>query len=324
MGKKVKNKPGSNKRRQQDKKRRLRQERIKAANRNAENFEPDYSSLSDRVFTLEARAKNAEPTWVEVTPETVTAPDDLKALYGRYFNHEMERIYEVPGDTEQVQPVLDLCKKHDRGNTPVDMLRWFDELPDVDIITARYKYAKENQDGNVFTGEYLTTQEVAERAGMSIAEVEEAAKNNTLFKGRGGKKSRNGNDGYYAAQFNPDGSINPYVSELIKHTTGTFRAFKDAYTSMYSDKLKLTFTDLFIPCIGLGYVTPIQYVALGEEYLDAYLYAHIGCLDYMGFEEANEALALRYQMEAGLGVTDLYEFMEHQCPYCNPDGEHDH
>ena len=39
MAKKIKNNTGSKKRRQQDKKRRQCQERIKAANRNTENFE---------------------------------------------------------------------------------------------------------------------------------------------------------------------------------------------------------------------------------------------------------------------------------------------
>ena len=188
MGKKVKNKPGSKKRRQQDKKRRQRQERIKAANRNTENFEYDFSNIGDRIFTLANRAENVEPAWVEVTPETVTAPDDLKALYGSYFNHEASRIYDVPGDTPAIQPILDMSKHHDRGATPVNTLRELFVLPPVDIIAARYVYAKKVADKNFFTGEYLTAQEVATRTGMTIEQVEEATKNNTLFKGRGGKK----------------------------------------------------------------------------------------------------------------------------------------
>lgn len=93
---------------------------------------------------------------------------------------------------------------------------------------------------------------------------------------------------------------------------------------MYSTSLKLTFKDLFTPHIGLGYVTPIQYVGLGEEYLDAYLQARIGCIDYMDYEEATEALALRYAMEQALGVPDLYEMMHEHCPECNPNYHEEH
>lgn len=324
MGKKVKNKPGSNKRRQQDKKRRQRQERIKAANRNTENFEYDFSNIGDRIFTLANRAENVEPAWVEVTPETVTAPDDLKALYSSYFNHEASRIYDVPGDTPAIQPILDMSKYHDRDTTPVNILRELFVLPPVDTIAARYGYAKKVADKSFFTGEYLTAQEVATRTGMSIEQVEEATKNNTLFKGRSGKKNRNAKDGYPVAQLNPDGTINPFVAELIKHTEETWRYFEDPYTSMYSTALKLTTKDLFTPCIGLGYVTPIQYVALGEDYLDAYLQARIGCIDYMDYEEATEALALRYAMEQALGVPDLYEMMHEHCPECNPNYHEEH
>ena len=202
MAKKIKNNTGSKKRRQQDKKRRQRLERIKAANRNTENFEYDFSNIGDRIFTLANRAENVEPAWVEVTPKTVTAPDDLKALYGSYFNHEASRIYDVPGDTPTIQPILDMSKLHDRGATPVNTLRELFVLPSVDIIAARYGYAKKVADKNFFTSEYLTTQEVATRTGMSIEQVEEATRNNTLFKVRGGKKNRNANDGYPAAQFN--------------------------------------------------------------------------------------------------------------------------
>jgi hypothetical protein len=317
MAKKIKNNTGNKKRRQ-------RQERIKAANRNTKNFEYDFSNIGDRIFTLANRAENVEPAWVEVTPETVTAPDDLKALYGSYFNHEASRIYDVPGDTPTIQPILDMSKYHDRGATPVNTLRELFVLPPVDTIAARYGYAKKVADKNIFTGEHLTAQEVATRTGMSIEQVEEATKNNTLFKVQGGKKSRNANDGYPAAQFNPDGTINPFVAELIKHTEETWRYFEDPYTSMYSTALKLTLKDLFTPCIGLGYVTPIQYVALGEEYLDAYLQARIGCIDYMDYEEATEALALRYAMEQALGVPDLYEMMHEQCPECNPNYHEEH
>ena len=315
MAKKTKYNAGSKKRRQQDKKRRARQERIKAENRNAESFEYDTSSIADRIFTLKARTENVEPAWVEVTPETVTAPVDLKALYGRYFNHELSKIYEVPDDTQEVQPVLDMGKYHDRGVTPVNMLRWLIELPPVDIITSRYGYEKKVANEHFFTGERLTTQEVATNNGMTIEQVEEATRNHTLLKGH---------DGHYAAQFNADGTVNPHVAELLKHTEEAWRYFDNVYLSIHSTSLKLTFDDLFTPAIGLGYVTPIQYVALGEEYLEAYLEARIGCIDYMGYEQAYAALMLRYEMERALGVPDLYEMMRDNCPDCNPNYHEEH
>ena len=315
MAKKIKNNTGSKKRRQQDKKRRQRLERIKAANHNTQNFEYDFSNIGDRIFTLENRAENVEPAWVEVTPETVTAPTDLKALYGRYFNHEASRIYDVPDDTETVQPILDMSKYHDRGATPVNTLRWLYELPTVDTIAARYGYAKKVADENFCTGALITAQEVVERTGMSVEQVEEATRNHALLEEPGG---------YPEAQFNPDGTTNPFVTELIKHTEETWRYFDDAYFSIYSTSLKLTAKDLFTPAVGLGYVTPIQYVALGEEHLDAYLQARIGCIDYMGYEEAADALALRYAMEQALGVPDLYEMMRENCPDCNPNYHEEH
>lgn len=57
---------------------------------------------------------------------------------------------------------------------------------------------------------------------------------------------------------------------------------------------------------------------------DAYLQARIGCIDYMDYEEATEALALRYAMEQALGVPDLYEMMHEHCPECNPNYHEEH
>lgn len=60
------------------------------------------------MTTLNAQAASKPLTYITPTPDTVTPPEALYALYDNYFQYFARKGFVEPGNAEQVRPVLNL------------------------------------------------------------------------------------------------------------------------------------------------------------------------------------------------------------------------
>ena len=223
------------------------------------------------MTTLYAQAAMKPLTYITPTPDTVTPPEVLYALYDNYFQYFARKRFVEPANAEQVRPVLDLLpaprqygNEHPAqlpgGNTPVS-------LPPVATLATRYKYTQavfaNNPNPNtrpaVLTGDMLTPEEVMEDLNLTEYRLEEYSD----LTDDGYLLSVNTENGvrYPGKQFNPG------VGSLIRNLPSIVTNGNNWVT-------------LFTPHVALGYISPVEYAKVTPAHQSALLYAYYQCERY--------------------------------------------
>lgn len=230
------------------------------------------------MTTLHAQAASKPLTYITPSPDTVTPPEALYALYDNYFQYFARKGFVEPGNAEQVRPVLNLLPtprtrgneyptQLPGGNTPSSLLTEITGLPPIATLAARYKYAQAvfannpnlNSHPAVLTGDMLTPEEVMEELELTEYRLEEY--------------SDLTDDGYLLAINTENGvrypskQFNPGVGSLIQNLPSIVTNGNNWET-------------LFTPHVALGYISPVEYAKVTPEHQSALLYAYYQCERY--------------------------------------------
>lgn len=230
------------------------------------------------MVTLHAQAATKPLSYITPTPDTVTPPEALYALYDNYFQYFARKGFVEPANAEQVRPVLDLLpapqpcgNEHPNQlpgwDTPVSLLSEIPGLPPIATLAARYRYAQAVFANNsnpsshpaVLTGDMLTPEEVMEKLELTEYRLEEY--------------SDLTDDGYLLAVNTESGvrypskQFNPGVGSLVQNLPSIVTSGNNWAT-------------LFTPHVALGCVSPIEYAKVTPEHLSALLYAYYRCEEY--------------------------------------------
>lgn len=235
------------------------------------------------------RKENEPPVWVDVTPETVISPNDLVRVANILFNGA--DLLEAPHnpDAATLRPYFNLYSGSLPDKPPYHLFDALEAMPAQNVIEARISFDKhEMQAGRVddayrmptyLTGACLSTNEVSRNTGIPVAMLEQEADNlygcliaDPEFEDADG----NYTFGFYAEQFNPDGTMNEHVAQLIP------------FIKEYIQDDDGIFVNLFNQRLLLGYVSPIAYVSLGAEYLEAFKTAYELSINWARYYEGVE------------------------------------
>lgn len=211
------------------------------------------------------------PVWVEVTPDTVTAPADLLRVANVVFDLlRAFRIDEDPDLKEAIEKALDWDTDAAKGKVPYHILEPLNALPSREVIDARIDYYRhEMQAGRVdnmcgipafFSGSMLTADEVSRNTGIPEDELlREADSFASRFVTDLEDEDADGNESprFYSEQFKLDGTLDDRKADYIS-AAGNY--FNDAPGF---------FHDVFSPQLILGYVSPVAYASLSDEHLEA-------------------------------------------------------
>ena len=223
------------------------------------------------MTTLRDQAATMPLTYITPTPDAVTPPGALEALYYDHFQYFAHPNHKVPANTEQVRPVLDMLPMPSQavnedteppaGDTPVSLLVEIPGLPSVATLVARYRYMQAVYTNNptpnthpaTLTGDMLTPQEVAEKLNITERRLEEYS-DLTSYGHLLAVNTENGIR-YPARQ------IHPNIGGLIQHVPRSVVSGNNWAT-------------LFTPHVALGYVTPVEYARVSREHEAALAYAY--------------------------------------------------
>lgn len=245
------------------------------------------------MVTLHAQAVTKPLTYITPTPDTVTPPETLYALYDSYFQYFACKGFVEPANAEQVRPVLNLLptphllsneysNQLSGGSTPVSLLAEIPGLPPIATLATRYKYTQAvfannpnpNSHPAVLTGGMLAPNDVMEDLNLTEYRLEEY--------------SDLTDDGYLLAVNTGNGVLypgkqfNPGVGSLIQNLPSIVTSGNNWVT-------------LFTPHVALGYVSPIEYVKVTPEHRSALSYAYHRCQDY-----ANDVVHMEAYMSGNI------------------------
>lgn len=225
------------------------------------------------------KSNKEEPTWVEVTPETVTSPTDLLRVANHVFD-ELRRdmpIVKYP-ELKAIKDTLDTLGealsweslRPEQEGVLYQRLEPLEGLPSREIIDARINYYMQEWRARhvdhlsgiptFLSGSLLTADEVSRNTGIPKDELlSEVGSRESRFiadseyaYNGGGESPR-----FYSEQFNPDGTLNERRANYISWVEG------------YYYEAEEIISDAFMPQVILGFVSPVAYVALSDEHLEA-------------------------------------------------------
>lgn len=219
-----------------------------------------------------------ELTWVEVTPETVTPPADLLRVAELVFDtlRRGNPIFKDPELDTLGSPLSSLGEALSWDETRPEWgvlyqnLKPLERLPSREIIDARINYyMQEWQAGRIddrynrpafLGGTLLEIDDVSRNTGIPVDELlRETDSREPRFITDRWYEDFNSDEPlhFYSEQFNPDGTLNERKANYI------------SYAAEYYDDADGFFSDVFEPKVILGFVSPVSYVALSDEHLEA-------------------------------------------------------
>lgn len=224
------------------------------------------------------KSDKEELTWVEVTPETVTPPTDLLRVAELVFDtlRRGNPIFKDPELDTLGSPLSSLGEALSWDETRPEWgglyqnLKPLERLPRREIIDARINYyMQELQAGRIddrynrpafLGGTLLEIDDVSRNTGIPVDELlRETDSREPRFITDRWYEDFNSDEPlhFYSEQFNPDGTLNERKANYI------------SYAAEYYDDADGFFSDVFEPKVILGFVSPISYVALSDEHLEA-------------------------------------------------------
>jgi hypothetical protein len=224
------------------------------------------------------KSDKEELTWVEVTPETVTPPTDLLRVAELVFDtlRRGNPIFKDPELDTLGSPLSSLGEALSWDETRPEWgvlyqnLKPLERLPRREIIDARINYyMQEWQAGRIddrynrpafLGGTLLEIDDVSRNTGIPVDELlRETDSREPRFITDRWYEDFNSDEPlhFYSEQFNPDGTLNERKANYI------------SYAAEYYDDADGFFSDVFEPKVILGFVSPVFYVALSDEHLEA-------------------------------------------------------
>lgn len=224
------------------------------------------------------KSDKEELTWVEVTPETVTPPTDLLRVAELVFDtlRRGNPIFKDPELDTLGSPLSSLGEALSWDETRPEWgvlyqnLKPLERLPRREIIDARINYyMQEWQAGRIddrynrpafLGGTLLEIDDVSRNTGIPVDELlRETDSREPRFITDRWYEDFNSDEPlhFYSEQFNPDGTLNERKANYI------------SYAAEYYDDADGFFSDVFEPKVILGFVSPVAYVALSDEHLEA-------------------------------------------------------
>lgn len=243
---------------------------------------------SEVAHKVKRQNSPVSPVWVDVTPETVIAPSDLIRVASTLFNEDDRLEEPCNPDVATLRAHLNLYDETLSAKLPYHLFDALEAMPAQNIIEARIKYhnheVQAERDDSCFmltylTGACLSADEVSRNTGIPVAVLEQEADNlygrfiaDPEFEDANGDYTF----GFYAEQFNPDGTMNEHVAQLIPFIKEYIQDDDGILVHLFNERLLL------------GYVSPIAYVSLGAEYLEAFKTAYKLSIDWARYYEGLE------------------------------------
>ena len=225
------------------------------------------------------KSNKEEPAWVEVTPETVTPPADLLRVANLVFDtlRRGRPIFKDPELDTLGSPLSSLGEAlswdgthPEREGVLYQDLKPLERLPSREIIDARINYYMQEWHAGRIDNRYnrpaflggalLTIDDVSRNTGIPVDELlRETDSREPRFITDRWYEDFNSDEPphFYSEQFNPDGTLNGRKANYI------------SYAAEYYDDADGFFSDVFEPKVILGFVSPVSYVALSDEHLEA-------------------------------------------------------